>query len=178
DRTAPSVSSPSLSAQWDGGAVPLGIAAPSDADDAAAGRALAITVTALPGNGTVTLSGGVSVVSLGQSLTTGQLSGLQFTPGSLQVGKTGSFSYSVADLAGNAANGTATITVAASPTTSVFDFVYSYFGSKDYYLGTVADNGTFGTRIGSFASAGGAGQYTVLDQQNPTSPPQPGTVSV
>jgi hypothetical protein len=173
DTSVPVVSSPAVSPVWNGGAAPLGIAAPSDDDDAP--EALSIVVTHLPANGTVSLSGG-GAVGLGQTLAAGDLAGLRFTPGALQVGRSDNFGYLVTDPAGNGAFGAATISVAASAPT-VFDFVYLYQTGGDYYYGTVVDDGTFGYQAGQ-AVSGAAGRYDIFNQRSQATPLPAGTVSV
>jgi Nidogen-like len=67
--------------------------------------------------------------------------------------------------------------VVTQPQSSLFDFIYVYNDGKDYYSGTVADDGTFGYHAGQ-TIATGAGQYTILDQQNGSVAQSPGTVLV
>jgi hypothetical protein len=59
--------------------------------------------------------------------------------------------------------------LAARPTTStVFDFVYTYPDGKDYYAGTVADNGGFGYQTGAVINLPGGGQYQITGQERGT----------
>jgi hypothetical protein len=88
-------------------AKPIGIKAPSDAAFSAA--QLTAQVTALPTDGTVLLANGTTPVTLGQSLSISQLTGLVFKPTQDNTGKTSSFGYSVSDPAGKTATGTATL---------------------------------------------------------------------
>src|SRR5262249_11484130 len=74
DQTLPTVSFPTLSVAPNSAATAIGIAAPSDIDNAQS--SLTITVAALPSNGTVTLDG-TTAVTLGEALSTSQLSGLE-----------------------------------------------------------------------------------------------------
>ena len=89
-------------------AIPLGLAAPGDANFAA--DQLAITVATLPGNGTLTL-GGTTPVSMGQSLSLAQLLGLMFTPAAGQFDSMSVFSYSVTDPAQHASTGNVTLSI-------------------------------------------------------------------
>ncbi len=86
-------------------ATPVGIQAPSDANFAAS--QLSVQVTALPTDGTVL--NGTSAVTLGQSLSVAQLTGLTFTPIRDNTGQSSSFSYTVSDPAGKTATGSATL---------------------------------------------------------------------
>ena len=56
-------------------------------------------MTALPGNGSVTLADGTPLLGVGQSLSVAQLTGLLFTPAAGAAG-TSTFGYAVTDLAG------------------------------------------------------------------------------
>jgi hypothetical protein len=96
----------SLTVGEDSGPTPIGIQAPSDANFAAS--ALTVTVTALPNDGTVFLADGKTVVTVGESLTVAQLTGLEFMLAQ-DNGQTSTFAYSVADPAGKTATGTATL---------------------------------------------------------------------
>src|SRR5207245_1473952 len=131
-----------------------------DADDTLGG--LAITVTLLPTNGTVTLADGTTAVALGQVLTAAQLSGLKFAAGATGSASS-NFGYTVTDAAGNAAGGSATLNVAGT-LVSLFDFVFTYNDGKDYYYGVVADNGLFGTQVGQKITTA-AGHYDVYNQE-------------
>ncbi|HYT25102.1 MAG TPA: Ig-like domain-containing protein, partial [Actinomycetota bacterium] len=175
DTSAPLTAVVSASFAFDGGAAPIGIASPSDSDDPA--DALGVTVTGLPGNGTLTLGDGVTPVTAGEPLTIGQLSGLLFTPAADRPAAGGSFGYSVTDRAGNTAAGGATLTVVPSATVSFFDFLFAYGDGKDYYYGRAADNGTFGYHVGQHISVG-LGQYTVFDKEGLPAPVAAGSVFV
>lgn len=74
---------------------PLGIAVPVDPE----GASLTITVTALPSaaKGLLLMADGVTPVTVGQSLSAGELASLQFDPASHVSGAAGAFSYSVSD---------------------------------------------------------------------------------
>jgi autotransporter passenger strand-loop-strand repeat protein len=172
DTTAPVVVSASLSVSGGAGATAIGIAAPSDPDNA--GSALTISVTALPANGTVTLADGTTAVTIGESLTLAQLTGLEFTPGKAAGGSSSSFTYSVSDPAGNTTSGSATLSVKA---VSLFDFVFTYQDGLDYYQGTVADDGTFGYAVGQSLTTS-AGQYTVVGKETTATSEVAGTVFV
>jgi Bacterial Ig-like domain len=173
DTSAPVTTPRSLSVPANAAATPIGIAAPSDANDPAS--ALSVTVTALPGNGVVTLGDGTTAVTAGEQLTVAQLTGLDFTPGAGAAGSSGSFAYSVSDAAGNSGAGSASLSVAVTAAT-LFDFIFTYADGADYYQGTVADGGGFGYRAGqTFAS--GLGQYQILGTAGTTSEAS-GTVSV
>ncbi|GAN76151.1 DUF4082 domain-containing protein [Acidisphaera rubrifaciens] len=99
------------------GATPIGINAPSDPTYGTA--ALTFRATALPANGTVLLSDGVTPVTAGEALTYGQLLGLTFRPATGAAGQASAFTYQVSDPSGATATGTATLTVAASGTALV-----------------------------------------------------------
>lgn len=89
----------------DAGPVALMIAAPTDID---AGDVLTVMVTGVPTNGTIRLANGDAVAN-GQPLTLAQLAGLTFTPSDGNTGASSSFTYTVADNHGAAANGTVAI---------------------------------------------------------------------
>ncbi len=166
DLTAPVATAAALTVNPGAGPTPIGIAAPSDPDNPAG--ALTVMVTALPGDGTVTLADGTTAVSLGETLTVAQLTGLDFTAGANQAGTSGSFGYTVTDPAGNTATGNATLTVAAAATAQLFDFVFLYNDGKDYYYGKVSDDGTYGYQVGETINAT-AGQYLIYANEGATS---------
>jgi autotransporter passenger strand-loop-strand repeat protein len=175
DTAPPLVTAASLTVATGSGATPIGITAPSDSNFAAG--TLSVTVQSLPSNGNVTLSDGTTAVTKGESLTVAQLTGLDFTPNAGQTGTTGSFAYTVVDPAGNSATGNASLAVAASSATNLFDFEFTYADGKDYYYGSVADNGTYGYATGETINST-AGQYTIYNEEGlPTSEPA-GTVVV
>jgi Domain of unknown function (DUF4082)/Bacterial Ig domain/Cadherin-like domain len=97
----------SLTVAENSGATAIGIVAPSDATYAAS--ALSVTVTALPANGAVQLATGTPV-TLGETLTVAQLTSLLFKPTQDNSGQSSTFGYTVSDLAGKTAPGTATLT--------------------------------------------------------------------
>jgi autotransporter passenger strand-loop-strand repeat protein len=165
DTTAPVTTPISHGFRWNGGVAPIGIPAPSDPDDPP--EALAIAITGLPANGAVTLADGVTPVGLGQTLTVAQLVGLEFAPGVKQTGTTGAFTYTATDLAGNTGAGIASLGVVPSPSSTLFDFVFTYDSGGDYYFGTVADNGTFAYQLGQ-AIPVAAGQYFIFNSEGAT----------
>ena len=119
DTTAPVVASPTLTVAENGPATAIGITAPSDSGSTPS--QLTITAATLPGDGTVTLADGVTVVTAGQALTAAQLAGLLFTPTPGQFGSSSTFTYGVADPANNRSTGTATLavgTASGNPTVS------------------------------------------------------------
>ena len=65
------------------------------------------------------------------------------------------------DPAGNTTTGNATTKITTNSSTSLFGFVFTYTDGKDYYSGTVADDGTFGYSVGQTISTS-AGSYTVV----------------
>ena len=106
----PLVTTPqSLTVVANSAATPIGIVAPNDTNFAAS--ALSVTVTQLPTDGAVLLSDGTTPVTMGESLTVAQLTGLLFEPKQGNTGQSSSFSYSVSDPAGNIATGTATVAI-------------------------------------------------------------------
>ncbi|HLY44315.1 MAG TPA: Ig-like domain-containing protein [Stellaceae bacterium] len=175
DTTAPATTPASLTVVTGSAAAAIGIAASSDPDDAAA--ALTVTITALPGDGTVTLADGTTPVTLGvlaggiQALT-----GLDFTAGAI-VGSS-KLQYTVADAAGNLAPGSATLAVTTpSVGVNLFDFIFTYNDGEDYYFGTVADDGRFAYRAGQTIVATG-GTYDIYNKETQTTSDAPGTVRV
>jgi hypothetical protein len=60
---------------------------------------------------------------------------------------------------------------------TLFDFVFTYNDGKDYYFGTVADNGTFGYHTGQLLTTA-SGQYNIYQQDSGTTTAAAGTVSV
>ena len=63
----------------------IGIAAPTDANYSSS--SLSAKITALPTNGTVFLSDGKTAVTVGQTLTVAQLTGLLFKPAANEIGR-------------------------------------------------------------------------------------------
>lgn len=107
DTTAPTVQLRVLAVDQNSGPTPIGIAAPSDLLTSA--DSLTISVTGLPSDGIVVLADGVTPLSIGQTLTIAELTGLQFIPTAGLIGQTSRFSYTVTDIAGNAAFGSAAL---------------------------------------------------------------------
>ena len=103
----------SLTVAENSGATPIGIKAPNDANFASS--QLSVSVTALPTDGTVLLANGSTPVTVGESLTVSQLTGLLFNPTQDNTGHTSSFAYSVSDPAGKTAVGSATLTTGPNP---------------------------------------------------------------
>ncbi len=60
--------------------------------------------------------------------------------------------------------------------TTLFDFVFTYNDGKDYYYGTVADNGSFGYHAGQLITTT-SGEYNICQQGGATTQPS-GTVAV
>src|SRR5262249_4311916 len=114
----PLVTTPtSLTVAENSGAASIGIVAPSDANYAAS--ALTVTVTGLPTDGTGRLADGTTPVTMGESLSVAQLTGLTFKPTQGSTGQTSSFTYSVSDPAGHSANGS--VTLATGPNAIVLE---------------------------------------------------------
>ena len=90
----------------------IGIAAPTDANFSAS--SLSAKITALPANGTVFLSDGKTAVTVGQTLTVAQLTGLLFKATANGSGEISSLNYSVSDPAGKSSAGTALLVVGAN----------------------------------------------------------------
>jgi len=65
------------------------------------------------------------------------------------------------DVAGNTGSASLSFTLGSS----LFDFIYVYNDGKDYYFGTVADNGTYNYQPGQTITTSG-GQYTIVNQQS------------
>ena len=104
--------SAALTVDENGGATPIGIQAPSDANYATS--QLNVTVTALPTNGSMLLPNGTAITT-GESLSVAQLTGLLFRPAQDNTGQTSSFGYSVSDPGGKTANGSAALTTGPNP---------------------------------------------------------------
>ncbi|HET9849835.1 MAG TPA: hypothetical protein VFR68_14925, partial [Candidatus Dormibacteraeota bacterium] len=73
---------------------------------------LAITVTALPTDGTIYLADGVTKIYIGEVLTVAQLTTLLFKPTSGLFGTSSTFTYKVTDPSGTSATGSATLSIA------------------------------------------------------------------
>ena len=101
-------------------ATSIGIVAPTDPTDPPS--SLTVTVLGLPeyglpvsgtptSIGTVTLSDGVTPVTVGETLTVAQLTGLMFTPTTGDAAFSSQFSYTVTDTSGNSSLGTAELDI-------------------------------------------------------------------
>src|SRR5258706_454347 len=101
----------SLTVNENSGVTAIGILAPIDSLYSA--TKLAITVTALPTDGTVYLSDGVTLVQVGETLTVAQLTGLKLKPTTGLFGSTSTFTYKVTDPPGLTPAGRATLSIAA-----------------------------------------------------------------
>jgi len=93
---------------------PIGIAAPTDPSYSAA--QLTVTVNGLPSDGTVYLADGTTAVTVGESLSVAQLTGLTFKPTAGQFSQSSSFTYTVTDPAGLSAAGSATLRIGQDTT--------------------------------------------------------------
>ncbi|CAO3441302.1 Ig-like domain-containing protein [Azospirillum endophyticum] len=107
--SAPVVQADKTVSAQDRTAVSLGIAAPTDAD----GDALTVTVTGLPGGGTVRMADG-SAVAVNQTLTVADLPALTFLAADGMAGDAGSFAYRVDDGHGGVAAQTIALQVVPS----------------------------------------------------------------
>jgi hypothetical protein len=87
----------------------IGIAPPTDPNYSTS--QLTAVVTQLPNDGTVYLADGVTRVTLSQSLTMPQLSGLEFAPAPGVSAQSAQFTYTVSDPAGLSAAGAATLAI-------------------------------------------------------------------
>jgi uncharacterized protein DUF4214 len=67
-------------------------------------------------------------------------------------------------------SGGTVVTVAPPGGPVMFDFIYRYNGSGDYYYGKVSDDGTFGYQVGQQIAAG-SGSYSIFNEE-------PGAVGV
>src|SRR5215467_4527664 len=88
---------------------PIGIVAPTDSGYPSS--KLTITVTALPSDGTIFLSDGITPIYLGEKLTVSQLTGLKFQPKLGLFGVSSTFTYKVTDPSGLSAIGSATLSI-------------------------------------------------------------------
>jgi hypothetical protein len=132
---------------------PLAGFAPGDAVDLPGlAFSAANSATFNPADGTVTIGG------VGGALTVGALpSGVSFS------------------LANDSAGGT--LVTEVSVPVNLFDFVLIYSDGRDYYYGTVADDGRFGYRVNE-TIATAAGQYTIFNEEGLPAGVAAGTVSV
>src|SRR6185437_15977573 len=112
DTSPPVTVDPTLTVAENAAATAINIPAPTDPNYAAS--QLTVTVTSLPTDGTVLLSNGTTPVTVGQSLTVTQLTGLEFKPTNGISSASSEFAYSVADPAGLISRGTASLIVGQS----------------------------------------------------------------
>jgi hypothetical protein len=146
-------------------AIPLTIVAtPADSDDL-----LSINISGVPAG--ATLSSGTLNADGSYTLTPAQLSGLTYDSGA-----TGTVLRVVATNTEGASIATASVNIAV-PINALFDFVYTYPDGKDYYEGTVADNGAFGYQSGQVITLPGGGQYVITGSE-PGTGNAPGAVFV
>ncbi|MBP0447117.1 hypothetical protein J8J14_20275, partial [Roseomonas sp. SSH11] len=148
--------SKALSVTEDGAAKPLGITAPTDANN----DPLTITVTGIPdaAKGVVLLADGVTAVANGQVLTVAQLTGLIFRPAQDANGAAGGFTYVVSDGQGGTATQTVTLSITPVNDAPVAEAV-SASGSADNAIaitlkGTDIDGTVQGFRVTTLPSGG------------------------
>lgn len=142
--SAPVTNSATLTVAGAAGATPIGITAPTGTGDT-------VVVLGLPEYGpssgigvdtpigTVTLADGVTPVTVGETLTVAQLTGLEFTPTAGDTAFSSQFTYSVTD-SGGSSLGTATLNIAptgASSTILTVGFVGPGGAGNEY--STIAD---------------------------------------
>jgi hypothetical protein len=106
------VTSTSLTVAENSKATAIAIAAPTDVNSADSG--LTVTVDELPTDGVVLLVDEVTPVTLGETLTVTQLTGLTFRPTTNAANLSSLFAFTVSDPAGNTASGAATLAIARS----------------------------------------------------------------
>ena len=106
------VTSASLTVVENSKATAIAIAAPTDVTHA--DSALTVAVNELPTDGVVLLADGVTPVTLGETLTVAQLTGLTFRPTTNAANLSSQFAFTVSDPAGNTASGAATLAIAPS----------------------------------------------------------------
>src|SRR5437588_4848890 len=109
DSLPPSTTSASLTVAENTGPATIGIVSPADPNYSAS--QLSVRITGLPSDGTVLLSDAVTPVSLGESLTVAQLTGLKFSPLAGAFGTSSTFSYDVSNPSGLSTSGTATLAI-------------------------------------------------------------------
>src|SRR5205085_4039691 len=100
----------SLTVSENSGLTAIGIVAPHNS--IYPGNRLSVSVTALPTDGAVFLSDGVTPVHVGQMLTVAQLTSLGFKPTPGLFGTTSTFTYKVTDPSGKTASGAANLSIA------------------------------------------------------------------
>src|SRR5215470_16779687 len=105
--SGPTTTTASLTVAEDAAATAIGIAVPTDPNYSAS--QLTVTVNALPSDGTVYLADGTTAVTVGETLTVTQLTGLTFKPTTGEVSQSSSFNYTVTDPLGRSATGTAAL---------------------------------------------------------------------
>ena len=115
--TGPTTTTASLTVAGNAGATAIGIAAPTDPNYSA--TQLTVTVNGLPSDGTVSLAGGTTAVTVGETLTVAQLTGLTFKPATGEFSQNSTFSYKVTDPAGRSAAGSATLAIGPNPSSPV-----------------------------------------------------------
>ena len=106
------VTSTSLTVAENSKATAIAIAAPTDVNSADSG--LTVTVDELPTDGVVLLADEVTPVTLGETLTVTQLTGLTFRPTTNAANLSSLFAFTVSDPSGNTASGAATLAIAPS----------------------------------------------------------------
>jgi hypothetical protein len=67
--------------------------------------------------------------------------------------------------------------ITLAPGSTIDDFVFTYNDGKDYYYGTVADNGTYGYQVGGSITTG-SGTYDIFSQNGTPSAEAAGAVFV
>ncbi len=112
--TAPTTTPASLTVAENAAATAIGITAPTDPSYSAS--QLTVTVNALPNDGTIYLADGTTAVTVGESLSVTQLTGLTFKPTTGLSSQSSGFSYKVTDPTGASATGSATLAIAAAAT--------------------------------------------------------------
>jgi hypothetical protein len=153
-------------------AIPLTIVTtPADSDDV-----LSINISGVPAG--ARLSAGTLNADGSYTLTPAQLPGLTYN-----CGTAGAVLHVVAANTEGSSTATASVNVAVSINVAVsnsalFDFVYTYPDGKDYYEGTVADNGTFGYHTGGVINLSGGGEYQITGQEPGTTSAPAGAVFV
>lgn len=166
---APVVAAPTVDVAGAGAAaIALGITRPTDPNFTA--DQLTIAVSALPTNGTITLADGVTPVTLGETLTAGQLTGLLFAGSAGMSGRNSSFAYTVNDPAGNTTTGS--VTLALSPSVPSFAAPAYFTNNASLAITGTADAGTTvtlmeaGTAIGNGTVDSVTGAFSIT----PTTP--------
>jgi hypothetical protein len=109
DAIPPTASAAMLTVAENAGPTAIGLAAPTDPNFSAS--QLTITVSYVPSDGTVYLADGATAVTLGESLSIAQLTGLTFKPTAGQFAQNSSFDYTVKNPAGLSANGGALLDI-------------------------------------------------------------------